>query len=192
MTEYDVILADPPWQMRDALPGKTRGASKQYPTIHTNDLLLFLEQHEITPATDALLFLWRLSAMQLDALRVIKAWGFVDKSEFVWRKLTHRRNPHFGMGRYVRMGHETCIIAARGKAQRLIQSRSVQSVFEAPMPLDENGRKIHSAKPDEQFTQVIEPLIGGADRWRCIELFARRRRQHWDAIGNDLPERSAA
>lgn len=188
MTEYDVILADPPWQMRDALPGATRGAVRQYPTIHIDELIHFLAQQEIAPAKDALLFMWRLSAMPVEALQLVHAWGFTPKSEFVWRKLTHRRNPHFGMGRYVRMGHETCIIAARGKAQSLIRSRSVRSVFDACMPRDENGKIIHSAKPDEQFTQVIEPLIGGTDGKRCIELFARRRRPGWTAIGNDLPE----
>ncbi len=192
MTEYDVILADPPWLMRDALPGKTRGASKQYPTMDVSDLGVFLQMQDIAPAKDALLFMWRLASMVDEAMLVAHAWGFVPKSEFVWRKLTRRHLPHFGMGRYVRMGHETCIIAARGKAQRMIGSRSVRSVFDAPVPTDENGRKIHSAKPDEQFSMVIEPLIGGADRWRCVELFARRRRPHWAAFGNDLPERSAA
>lgn len=191
MTEYDVILADCPWQMRDDLPGKTRGASRQYPTMDVSDLAIFLQMQDIAPAKSALLFMWRLASMVNEAMLVAHAWGFIPKSEFVWRKLTHLRNPHFGMGRYVRMGHETCIIAARGKAQSLIRSRSVRSVFDAPMPRDENGKIIHSAKPDEQFTQVIEPLIGGTDGKRCIELFARRRRPGWTAIGNDLPEKQA-
>lgn len=39
-------------------------------------------------ADDARLFLWRVGAMQQEALDVIKAWGFTLKSEIVWIKTT--------------------------------------------------------------------------------------------------------
>lgn len=40
--KYKVILADPPWSFKDHLPGKSRGAAKQYKTIPTDALVNYL------------------------------------------------------------------------------------------------------------------------------------------------------
>jgi N6-adenosine-specific RNA methylase IME4 len=181
MTLYTCIVADPPWAPRDKLPGPTRGAARQYPVLSTTELLVF----PLPPiADDAVLFLWRLGSMQEDALAVATAWEFRVSSEVVWNKLTKNGLPHFGMGHTVRASHETCLVCVRGRASRVIVSRSVRSTFAAPMPVDQNGRYIHSAKPPEFFSQIVEPLVGpGAPK---LELFARTRRAGWDAIGNQL------
>ncbi len=187
-TYYRCIVADPPWAPRDKLPGKTRGAARQYPVMKTEDICRFV--HEIDIADDAILFLWRLSSMQADALRVAEAWGFDIKSEVVWRKVTKRGRLWFGMGRTVRASHETCLIGVRGRASQLVVGKNIRSVFDAPVPVGPNGKYIHSAKPPEFFTQIVEPLIG-CDGPR-LELFARQRRARWDAIGNQLPGLEAA
>ncbi len=188
MTAYRCIVADPPWAPRDKLPGKTRGAARQYPVMRTANVMAFLVDQQIAVADDAILFLWRLSSMQQDALDVAKAWGFDAKSEAVWQKLTKRGLAWFGMGRTVRASHETCLICVRGRASMVVVGKSVRSTFAAPVPVDADGRYVHSAKPDAFFTQIVEPLIGlpyvGGP---CLELFARRRRARWDAIGNQLP-----
>jgi N6-adenosine-specific RNA methylase IME4 len=88
---------------------------------------------------------------------------------------------HFGMGRYVRMCDEKCIIAARGKAASLIKNHSVRSVFFAPVPRDKKGKIIHSAKPPE-FYDIIETLCGGPR----LELFAREGRVGWTCAGNEI------
>jgi N6-adenosine-specific RNA methylase IME4 len=188
MTAYSCIVADPPWAPRDKLPGKTRGAAKQYDVMRTSDIMCFLVDRKISVADNAILFLWRLASMQQDALDVVNAWGFEVKSEVVWRKLTKHGRPHFGMGRYVRNGHEVCLIAARGRATSLITSHSVRSVFDAVAPSNSKGRAIHSQKPEEFWTEIVEPLTTGYG----IELFARRRRFGWDAIGDQLPALEAA
>lgn len=188
MSAYSIIVADPPWAPRDKLPGKTRGAAKQYSVMRTSDIMCFLVDHKISIADDAILFLWRIASMQRDALDVAEAWGFDVKSEAVWRKLTKTGRPHFGMGRYVRNGHETCLIAGRGRSAALIADHSIRSVFEAPIPTDADGRYIHSTKPEVFWTDIVEPLTTG----RGIELFARTRRLGWDAIGDELPKSGAA
>lgn len=187
MTAYRVLVADPPWAPRDKLPGKTRGAARQYDVMRTSDIMCFLIDRKIAVADDAILFLWRLASMQIDALEVAKAWGFDVKSEVVWQKLTKNGLHHFGMGRTVRASHETCSIAVRGRASKVIVGKNVRSTFSAPMPLDADGRIIHSAKPPEFFAHVVEPLTGGNAHGPCLELFARERRFGWDAIGNQLP-----
>lgn len=178
MIRYNVVVADPPWQFRDRLPGNGRGASKHYSTLTTSDIATFVKTHEpkIEIATDAILFLWRVASIQQEALDVCRAWGFTPKSELVWIKQSSAQSDklHFGMGHYVRAAHEVCLIATRGKAAGLIESRSVRSVFHAPV-----GR--HSEKPDK-FYETVEQLTRGP----YVEFFARRRREGWVCYGDQL------
>lgn len=177
-----VLLADPPWCFGDKLPGKTRGAAKNYEVMSVDDICAF-PMPEM--AEDSVLLLWRVAAMQEDALLAMRAWGFIPKAEIVWVKTTgadvvvdQRNNAtglSFGMGRYVRNCHEVCLIGARGRASKLTQSHSVRSVFFAPV-----GE--HSAKPDA-FYDLVEALFPGPRH----ELFARRRRTGWVQEGLELP-----
>lgn len=191
---YSVLVADPPWSFGDKLPGQKRGAARNYRVLTVEQIKAF----PLPPlADDALLFLWRVSAMQEEALAVMRAWGFVPKSELVWLKSKHSGPPilnekelpddgmarafkdgrqlEFGMGRYTRMQHEVCLIGRRGKAR--VRDHGVRSVFFAP-------RRAHSQKPDE-FYGLVERLHAGP----YVELFARARREGWDARGDELPVR---
>lgn len=170
-----VVVADPPWQFDDKLPGRGRGAAKHYSVSHHSTIGSLV----LPPiAKDAVLFLWRVAAMQQEALDVAKAWGFTVKGEMVWIKTTSKTDwlgsPRlaFGMGRQVRYCHETCLIATRGKAPPRV--RSIRSVFFAPI-----GK--HSAKPDT-FYSIIEAMHDGP----YLELFARRHRIGWTCVGNEL------
>lgn len=167
--KFRVLVADPPWKFGDNLPGPSRGASKNYPTMTIPEL----EQFPIPPMEDdALLFMWRVSSMVEEAYRVVRAWGFVPKTEMVWIKQTVNGNRWFGMGRTVRAEHETCIIAQRGKS--IVRNRSVRSTFTAKA-----GR--HSEKPAE-FFRLVEELAPGP----YAELFARQHRIGWTCFGNEL------
>jgi N6-adenosine-specific RNA methylase IME4 len=185
---YRVIVADPPWAHDDAL-GR-RGAAHQYPVMTLEELCAF---HLPAIADDALLFLWRLSSMIGDALILAWAWGFRPVSEVVWCKRTKLDKPWFGMGRTMRNAHESALVCVRGRGSRIAINRGIRSVFSAPVPLDDAGNHIHSAKPDEFFDQIVEPLIGGVtEGGPCLELFARRRRAGWDQIGFGLPPATSA
>ena len=171
-----VVVADPAWQFRDALPGRKRGAVKHYRCMSTPDICDLV----LPPiARDAVLFLWRVASMPRDALDVCKAWGFTPKSEIVWVKTTKTSGVDlgssklaFGMGHQVRGAHEVCIIATRGKCPP--KSRSVRSVFFAPIG-------IHSAKPDA-FFEIVEAMHDGP----YVELFSRRKRPGWNCYGNEI------
>ncbi len=119
---FRLLLADPPWQFDDHLPGPGRGAESHYATMPVDAIMRYpIPLMERT----SILLLWRVASMQQEALDVAKAWGFTIKSEIVWVK------PRIGMGRYVRNRHETCLIGTRGKASRLITDRGIPSTFEA-------------------------------------------------------------
>lgn len=74
--------------------------------------------------------------------------------------------PWFGMGRYTRGAHETCLLATRGKPKLL--AHNVRSLFEAPVPRRKGEKGTHSAKPPE-FRKIVESLFAGP----YVELFAR-------------------
>lgn len=185
---FTVVVADPPWKFNDKLPGDGRGAEKHYKVLTTRDI----EEFRLPPiADDALLFLWRVSSQVEEAVRVCRAWGFVPKSEIVWVKVSkHHAAPApvqdalaFGMGRYVRLCHEVCMVASRGRGNLLIQNRSMRSVFFAPL-----GR--HSEKP-EVFFDMVESLAPAPGT--CVELFARRQRPGWLCLGDEShPDEASA
>ncbi|HET9893142.1 MAG TPA: MT-A70 family methyltransferase [Mycobacterium sp.] len=193
MTTYSVIAADCPWAPKDKLPGAKRGAARNYNVLPVDKLCSFLVDNRIQVAADAILFLWRLSSMQQEALDVARSWGFVVKSEVVWQKLTPTGLHHFGMGRTVRASHETCLICVRGRGGKLVRNHGIRSTFAAPTPTEPNGRARHSAKPPEFFSAVVEPMLGlPRDEVACVEIFARSRRIGWDAVGDQLPAQEAA
>lgn len=169
---FRVIAADPAWSFGDPLPGKKRGAAAHYRTMPLSEICGYLDEHpEIRLADDALLFLWRVAAMQEEALAVAKAWGFRVKSELVWVKTKPSGARHMGMGRYTRLEHEVCLIASRGQGSALIRDHSIGSTFTAPVG-------VHSAKPEE-FFRLVERLASGP----FLELFARGPRPGWTTMG---------
>lgn len=171
---HRVVVADPPWRFDDALPGRGRGASKHYATLPARDIEAL---HVPNVATDALLFLWRVAAMQEEALRVCRAWGFRPVSEIVWVKTLDDGRVRMGMGHYVRQSHESAIIGVRGDGLRHVQSKSIPSVFMAP-------RTRHSAKP-AAFFEIVERLAEGP----YLEVFGREPRQGWTVIGDEVGHR---
>lgn len=180
---FAVIVADPPWKFRDKLSRK-RGAARQYKNVLPLDAIKAFRVPPI--ADDAFLFMWRVASQVEEAYEVVRAWGFVPKTEIVWVKKTSRGKRHMGMGHTVRGEHEVCIVATRGRPR--VKSRGIRSTFDtinfdAPV-----GR--HSEKP-EIFFEIVEALAEGP----YVELFARRRRRGWTCLGNEvgvLPERRRA
>lgn len=169
--KYRVLCADPPWAFGDKLPGDSRGAEKNYRVLTLDDIKAFpLPDLE----DDCILFLWRVSAMQEEALAVVRAWGFVPKTEIVWKKKTKHGKRWFGMGRYCRAEHESCIIAVRGKMPPKV--KNVRSTFSAPIG-------IHSEKP-EAFYKIVEKMYDGP----YVELFGRRLRDGWKVLGDQAPK----
>lgn len=182
---FRVIVADPAWTFTDQ-------GSRATPTYHlmSTDEICVLEVGELA-YPDALLALWVPSALIADGLRVVRAWGFVEKQTVVWVKTKLKcKMPspmdtpasfapaivNIGMGKYTRNAHEIAILAARGKASQHIKDHSIPSVFFAP-------RTKHSAKP-EVFQDMLERLIDGP----FLELFARRMRPGWTTLGDELPD----
>ncbi len=170
--QFSTVVMDPPWAFTDSLPGPGRGAAKQYNLLSPVGIINTYQEVMSYTTSDSRLFLWRVASMQSEALYVMEELGYTLKAEMVWIKKRPSGSLWFGMGRQVRNSHEICLIGTRGHPERL--SASVRSVFEAPVTR-------HSEKP-ERFYQLVEELSPGP----YLELFARKRREGWTCIGNQL------
>lgn len=194
MNRYDVLLADPPWSYRVWSGQKSRTSDAHYRTLST-ETIAELPISRIA-ADDAALFLWSTPPAIQEALRVVEAWGFRYKTfAFVWVK--HDKHPRghakavdkpliyragelygasFGLGHYTRANAEICLLGIRGRMP--VADKGVSQLIVSQ-------RRDHSWKPDEQY-DCIERLYPTSTR---LELFARRRRSGWDALGLDLDGR---
>lgn len=79
-----VVVCDPPWAPRDTNDNGGRGASHKYQVMTTDEIAAMALPDR---AEKHVLFLWRLASMQVDALRVLDAWGYTACAEVVWQKL---------------------------------------------------------------------------------------------------------
>lgn len=168
---YSVIYADPPWSYRNK--GTRAAADNHYQTMSLPDIQA-LPVQDIADK-DCTLFLWATFPMLREALDVIQAWGFAYKTAaFVWAKQNRRTQGWFlGLGNWTRSNAELCLLATRGKPQRV--SAGIHSLVVAPVGL-------HSAKPPQVRDQIVR-LMGDVPR---VELFARERAEGWDAWGDEV------
>lgn len=164
--KYATILADPPWKYRDKLDMEyVSGAEHHYPCMSTDEI----KSTPLPPIADnAHLYLWTTNAFMLQAHFVCMAWGFEPKTIITWIK------DRMGMGMYYRNTTEHLIFAVRGRLP--CKRHDMLTHYHGP-------RKAHSEKP-RLFYQVIEDMSPGP----YVELFARVRRDGWDAFGNQVPD----
>lgn len=192
MKQYGTILADPPWMERGGGQIK-RGADRHYPLMHTRDICALPVASLALP--NCHLYLWVTNNFLKDGLKVMEAWGFRYVTKITWAK---EGAP--GLGQYFRGMTEDCLVAVRGQAEDGLDAADDQTedcLFgirgQPPYKLDENGKRCqgktlivaprgeHSAKPEE-LRRMAERVSHGP----FLELFARRRVEGWDCIGNDV------
>jgi N6-adenosine-specific RNA methylase IME4 len=171
--KYQVIYADPPWSY-----DKKVGigiADDYYQTMLTEDL----KKLDIgSMASDnSVLLMWATFPMLKEALEVIVSWGFEYKiAAFVWVKMEKNGRAVLGLGHYTRGNSEICILARKGRGLEIKNHSISQIVFSL--------KDKHSKKPHAVYSR-IEKLFGNVSR---VELFARHKREGWDAWGNEVPK----
>ena len=171
--KYNIIYADPPWvydNMKNCDP-KMGGITYD---------VMSLEDIKAMPVNDmadknCALFMWATMPKLTEALETIKAWGFkYTTCAFTWVKLNPSGNGIYsGLGHWTNGNAELCLFAKKGSPKRV--EKNVKQIQIHP-----RGR--HSEKPDAIRDEIIR-LVGDLPR---IELFARKRVDGWDAIGNEI------
>jgi N6-adenosine-specific RNA methylase IME4 len=170
MKKYQVIYADPAWKY-DFAETNNRKIENQYPTME-------LEEIKNLPIKDiadvnCVLYMWATAPKLIEALEVIKAWGFEYKTHAIWDKET------IGMGYWFRGQHELILVATKGQISPPSNQKRKSSIFRIK-------KTQHSRKPN-----IIRTLIS---EWypelNKVELFARQRFEGWDIWGNDAPKQT--
>jgi len=202
---YACILADPPWPMYG---GGGRGAQEHYQLLDSVEDIhrAIVESGVWKVATNAHLWLWVTNNYLLWGLELMQRLEFRYVTNLCWGKCRrvsaaeilqgtgmgrvlsreaigvmlatlretarglYRKQPA-GVGHYLRGQHELCLFGVRGG---FIGMKPQDSLLLAP-----RGR--HSEKPGSAY-EVIEAVSPGPR----LELFARSRREGWDAWGNEV------
>ena len=158
---FEVVVIDPPWNYgREYDPEGSRIANP-YPEMPQADLL------KLSPpfANNCVLFLWTTHAFIWDAKQLIDVWGFEYKATLIWDK------EKMGMGAWLRMQCEFCLVAIRGKPTW--SNTTWRDIIKEP-------RRQHSRKPDTFYKLVQEVTVG-----RRLDFFSREQRSGWASFGND-------
>lgn len=164
--KFAVIYADPPWQYSNS--GFDEAAESQYPTMPLEEICDLRDMVNEWATDLTVLFLWATNPLLLEALEVMRAWGFTYKTNIAWVKDKGR-----GKGWYLRSKHELLLIGTKQNTPHpKIRPDSCQS-FKRPAR--------HSQKPEE-FYELIESMYDG----NKIEMFCRSTRKGWEAHGNEI------
>ena len=184
MKKYQIIYADPPWEMRYAtgLKDGFHCLNLPYPTMTISEIIKLPVKEML--ADDAILFLWVIDAYVPRIEEIMEAWGFKYISVgFVWNKTAMGGGVNALVSQYTRKSCEFCYIGRKGKM--LVQN---------PCSVDQYCpcvKSKHSSKPDRIRLDIVK-LCGDLPR---IELFAREEKdllfrnpsfKGWDVWGNEV------
>lgn len=175
--EYVTVLADPPWRFsnRTGKVAPEHGRLFRYGTMMTADICA-LPVADITSERSHL-YLWVPNTLIADGLAVMDAWGYTYKTNIVWAKRRKDGGPDGrGVGFYFRNVTELLLFGVRGSMRTLAAGRRQVNMIETM-------KREHSRKPDEQY-ELIEACSPGP----YLEMFARYRRDGWDAWGDQLEQ----
>lgn len=175
---FPVLYADPPWAFKvwgNAGKGHKGGLAENHYQTMTVEELAALPIGQLA-AKNATLFMWCVWPELPGALAVLKAWGFEYKTAgFVWVKHTklNADKLHYGMGYWTRSNSEVCLLATKGKPERV--DADVEQVILAAV-----GR--HSEKPEEARKRIQRLVLGP-----YFEAFGRRPAKGWWVWGAEQP-----
>ena len=177
MNKYQIIYADPPWkfsskQLQKYKGKRFRNLNYEYETANPKNF----ENLNIPTNKDCVLFLWTTDAHLVEALRLIKAWGFKYKTVgFIWKKITSKGNQVSTLGAWTMKNCELCLMATKGQMLKYKKVNNIKQLIGAE-------RTNHSKKPNI-FAEKIVELFGDLPR---LEMFARDKKQGWDVWGNEV------
>lgn len=164
--KWPIALIDPPWEYDHASIG-SKSRNPPYPTMSVEELKN-LPVGDVM-AGEAAIFLWA-AAPKLDAaMNLLRAWGFDYRTCAVWTK------DGAGFGYWFRGQHELLLVGRRGGFPRPRPEDCVSSVIEA-------RRGKHSEKPEAAY-EIVERYFPSLSK---LELFARKPRDGWSSVGNEI------
>jgi len=124
---FDLLLVDLPFCYEKGPNATTKvskgnfmkgfSANSQYNTMTLKQMMRLGRTVKKISKKDCVLLFWVPTTHLEDAFKIINAWGFKYINEFmVW----HKTGPG-GWGRYVRICHETLLLAGKGEMENCVQ-----------------------------------------------------------------------
>jgi N6-adenosine-specific RNA methylase IME4 len=169
---FGTLLIDPPWRFANRT-GKMAPEHKRlrrYPTMSFDAIAALPVADLALPKSH--LYLWCPNALLLEALQIMKGWGFTYKTNIVWYKTRKDGGPDGrGVGFYFRNVTELLLFGTRGQLRTLKPGRRQVNIIVS-------RKHEHSWKPSEAYT-IIEACSPGP----YLELFARQLRPGWTSWG---------
>jgi N6-adenosine-specific RNA methylase IME4 len=173
---YDLVVIDPPWPFATwSSKGQDKSASRHYRVMTLAEIMALPVRALLKE--NGVVLLWTTGAMLAQAVAVMQAWGITFKTEIAWRKVTRNGKVRMGCGFWARSMHEPILLGTVGKPRKIT----------LPSCFDGIARE-HSRKPDE-FYQMITDRTPGLQR---ADLFARQKREGWEAWGDEVRRFSSA
>ncbi len=169
--KYKIIYADPPWNVSQ-FSRIVRPSQKPHP--YSKMKLTDIKKMDVRSIADdegCHLFLWTTHKWLPKAFEVMEAWGFKYHCTLTWNKT-------FGFTPFSFMwSTEFCLYGQlKGKWMK-------PEKFGIKTLIDEKPTR-HSKKP-MKMVNLIESFCGDLNR---IELFARDKKEGWDAWGDEVPK----
>ncbi|HXX22909.1 MAG TPA: MT-A70 family methyltransferase [Terriglobia bacterium] len=174
-SQYGTILLDPPWRFAN----RTGKVGPEHKRLHRYETLSFEEIAALPIPQLALpkshLYLWSPNALLLEALQIMKAWGFTYKTNIVWYKVRKDGGPDGrGVGFYFRNVTELLLFGVKGRLRTLDPGRRQVNIVIT-------RKQEHSRKPDKVY-----PIIEACSPAPFLELFARERVKGWAQWGDEV------
>lgn len=164
MKEYQIVLADPPWRY-DFSRNDSNKIEAHYPTMALEDICAL----NVPAEKNSVLYLWSTAPKLLEALQVMRAWGFTYKTQAIWDKA------RIGMGYWFRGQHEILLVGTKGRFSPPIQALRESSVYR-------EKKSTHSKKP-QYFRDLLNKQFPDKTK---LEMFAREKSDGFDCWGNEV------
>lgn len=171
--QFGTILIDPPWRFAN----RTGKMAPEHKRLHRYRTMTFQEIAALPVGDLALpkshLYLWCPNALLLEALQIMKGWGFTYKTNIVWYKTRKDGGPDGrGVGFYFRNVTELLLFGTRGKLRTLKPGRRQVNVIVS-------RKQEHSWKPAESYD-----IMEACSPRPYLELFARQQHDGWESWGD--------
>jgi N6-adenosine-specific RNA methylase IME4 len=169
--KYQIIYADPAWKY-DFSKKTVDSIEYHYPTMTTEEICKL----KIPSDDNCVLYLWATAPKLLEAIDVMKSWGFKYKTHAIWDK-----GDALGLGYWFRGQHELHLVGTKGNFSPPKNTERIGSIFR-----EKKGQ--HSEKPDFIKQKITEWF----PHTNKLEMFCRNNKSNlfqkndWDVWGNEV------
>lgn len=155
--KYDVVILDPPWAYGRKYDAESSRVASPYPEQSKEEIY---ETCKNFFKDNSILWLWTTHQFIWQAKELLEMWGFEYKATLVWDK------EDIGMGNWLRMQCEFCLLAVKGDTKGLIENTTERDIIR-------EKKREHSRKP-EVFYNLVKKICYGT----IFEYYSREKKEN--------------